>query len=107
MNDEILVEAFIRGFSKPLILWLIFLKPMHGYDLMREFKDITGRRLKPGLVYPFLHSLEVDGYIVGGWVKNGKRTVKSYKLTAKGEKLFLSLRERIAMPLRDIITDLK
>lgn len=106
MSEENLVEAFVRGFSRPLILWLIFLKPMHGYNLMREFKSITGRRLKPGLVYPFLHSLEEGGYIVGMWAKNGKRRVKSYRLTAKGERLLSSLKMRVAMPLGDMVLEL-
>lgn len=106
MSEENLGEAFVRGFSRPLIIWLIFLKPMHGYNLMREFKNITGKRLKPGVVYPFLHSLEEGGYIVGMWAKNGKRRVKSYRLTAKGERLLKSLKKRVAVPLGDILLEL-
>lgn len=106
MSEENLVEAFVRGFSKPLVLWLIFLRPMHGYDLMLEFKNITGRRLKPGVVYPFLHSLEEGGYVVGMWVANGKRRVKSYRLTAKGEALLTSVKRRVTVPLGDIVLEL-
>jgi len=105
MNEESLVEALIRGFSRPIILWLIFLKPMHGYNLMREFKNITGKRLKPGVVYPFLHSLEEGGYIVGTWINNGKRRAKRYRLTEKGERLLASVK-RLATPIRDIILDM-
>ncbi|MFH0748330.1 MAG: PadR family transcriptional regulator [Candidatus Bathyarchaeota archaeon] len=105
MNEENLIEALIRGFSKPIILWLIFLKPMHGYNLMKEFKNATGRKLKPGLVYPFLRSLEDGGFIVGMWMRNGKRKVKNYQITAKGEGLLRSLKKRIAIPLGDIILE--
>jgi len=106
MSEESLIDAFIRGFSKPLILWLIFLKPMYGYNLMREFKNITGKGLKPGVVYPFLHSLEAGGYIVGTWIETGRRRVKLYRLTAKGEMLLASVKKRLTIPLRDIIFDL-
>lgn len=106
MDEESLIEAFVRGFSKPIILWLIFLKPMHGYNLMREFKNITGKRLKPGVVYPFLNSLEKKGYVVGTWMKNGKRKVKSYRLTAKGELLLASVKKRLSISLKDIVLEL-
>lgn len=106
MDEESLIEAFIRGFSKPIILWLIFLKPMHGYDLMVEFKNITGKRLKPNIVYPFLNSLENKGYVVGTWIKNGKRKAKSYRLTTKGVRLLASFNKRFSTPLRDIVLEL-
>ena len=106
MDDKRLIKAFIRGFSRPIILRLIFLRPMCGYNLMREFKNITGERLKPGVVYPFLHTLEEGGYVVGTWVENGKRRVKSYILTAKGERLLTSIKHRISMLLGDIVLEL-
>lgn len=107
MNDESIIEAFIRGFSKPLILWLIFIRPMHGYNVMREFKTVTGKSLKPADVYPFLHSMEESGYVVGSWMnESGKRRVKSYMLTKKGERLLKSIKKRISIPLGDIVFDL-
>jgi PadR family transcriptional regulator PadR len=106
MNEESLIEALIRGFSKPIILWLIFLKPMHGYHLMREFKNITGKKLKPAVVYPFLHSLEAGGYVVGTWIKNGRRRVKQYKLTTKGESLLSSLKKRLSTSIKAVLLDL-
>ena len=106
MDEQSLIEAFIRGFSKPIILWLIFLKPMHGYDLMLEFKNVTGKRLKPSIVYPFLNSLETKGYVVGTWMKNGKRKAKSYRLTEKGVKLLTSFNKRFSTYMKDILLEL-
>jgi len=98
MNEEKLVESFIRGFSKPLILWLICLKPMHGYNLIKEFKHITGKRLKPAVIYPFLHALEEKGYVVGTWMSRGKRKIKRYSVTQKGKTLLASIKKHITMP---------
>ncbi len=108
MDEESLIEAVVRGFSKPIILWLIFLKPMHGYDLMLEFKHVTGKGLKPGMVYPFLNSLEKKGYVAGTWIKNGKskRETKSYRLTAKGKRLLTSFNKHFSTPLKDILLEL-
>jgi DNA-binding PadR family transcriptional regulator len=106
MNEDKIVESFIRGFSKPLILWLICLKPMHGYNLIKEFKQITGRRLKPAVIYPFLHTLEEKGYIVGTWMVRGKRKIKSYEVTQKGRKLLSSVKSHFKLPIKKIILDL-
>lgn len=106
MNEENFVEAFIRGFSKPLILWLICLKPMHGYNLIKEFKNITGRKLKPAVIYPFLHTLEKKGFIVGTWMTRGKRRIKNYSITQKGRGLLISLKDRLKVPIKKIIFEL-
>ena len=106
MNEEKFVEAFIRGFSKPLILWLICLKPMHGYHLIKEFKNITGKRLKPAVIYPFLHALEDKVYVVGTWMTRGKRRIKSYSVTQKGKNLLVSVKEHFKLPIREIILDI-
>jgi len=106
MNEEKLVESFIRGFSKPLILWLICLKPMHGYNLIKEFKHITGKRLKPAVIYPFLHALEEKGYVVGTWMSRGKRKIKRYSVTQKGKTLLASIKKHFTMPIREIILEL-
>lgn len=106
MNEENIVEAFIRGFSKPLILWLICLKPMHGYNLIKEFKNVTGKRLKPAVIYPFLHTLEEKGFIVGTWMTRGKRRIKNYAITQKGRGLLIALKDRFKTPIKKIIFEL-
>ena len=79
---------------------------MHGYDLMKEFKSLTGRSLKPAMVYPFLNSLEKKGYVIGTWVARGKRRVKSYSVTNKGEKVLSSVKGLLSMPVKDMFADL-
>ncbi len=106
MNEKKMVEAFIRGFSKPLILWLICHKPMHGYNLIKEFKQITGKRLKPAVIYPFLHTLEEKGYIVGTWMVRGKRKIKNYEVTHKGRKLLVAVKSHFKLPITNIILGL-
>jgi DNA-binding PadR family transcriptional regulator len=99
-------DAFLRGLEKPVILWLLSRKPRHGYELILEFKKLTGRKLKPSIVYPFLHKLEREGFAVSKWISNGKRKIKCYSLTSKGENLLKRASEIFSKPLKEILTDL-
>lgn len=100
------VSTFLRGLDKPIILWLLSSRPRHGYGLIKEFRRLTGHKLKPSIVYPFLHWLEEEGFAVGRWIENGGRDVKYYLLTSKGEKLLSRLRELFNKPIKEVIIDL-
>ena len=100
------VYAFIRGLNKPIILWLLYIKPRSGYELMKEFTKLTGQKLKPGIVYPFLHHLEKGGFTVSKWIEKGKRKIKYYSLTKKGENLLGRVRNFFSMPIKELITDM-
>ncbi|MDQ1280251.1 MAG: PadR family transcriptional regulator, regulatory protein PadR [Thermoproteota archaeon] len=106
MSEDILIDGVIRGFSKPLILWLVCVRPMYGYDLIKEFRRLTGKRLMPAVVYPFLHSLEERGYLVGKWVKKGKRQIKSYTITRDGKKLLRRITTLLGKPIREMMMEL-
>ncbi len=105
MNEDNLIDGVVRGFSKPIILWLVQIRPMYGYDLIKEFSRLTGKKLGPAAVYPFLHSLEKKGYLVGKWVKKGKRQIKSYTITRKGKRLLRSVTTLFGKPIREMIMD--
>lgn len=100
------VEAFFRGLHKPVILWLLSRRPRHGYGLMKTFKRLTGQKLNPSTVYPFLHRLEDEGFTVSEWVKRGGRNLRRYRLTEKGETLLRRLRHLFNKPIRSVIADL-
>lgn len=100
------IRAFLQGLDKPIMLWLLSLKPRHGYGLIKELRRLTGRRLKPSVVYPFLHWLEKEGFALGEWMEKGKRKVKYYSLTEKGESLLVKVRDFFSKPIRVVIADL-
>lgn len=100
------VSAFQRGLDKPLILWLISKGPVHGYEISKEIKRLTGRRLKPATLYPFLNRLEQQGFLAGELRKKGQREVRCYHLTGKGEKLLAGMTELFKFPIRHTIADL-
>lgn len=106
MYEKKISNIVIRGFRRIIILKLLRLKPIHGYNLMKEYKRITGKRLYSSGVYPFLHALEEEDYILGTWMNNGSRRIKIYEMTQKGKILLASIKARLNEPLREIVLDL-
>ena len=98
-----IITSFLRSLERPLILVLLSRRPRHGYELIHEFKKLTGRKLKPGFVYPFLHWLEKEGYTISQYVQKGKRKVKYYKLTEKGEKLLQRIRKSFRVSIKEFV----
>lgn len=101
-----IINSFVHGLEKPLILWLLSHGPRHGYELMKEFRKLTGQKLKPAIVYPFLHWLEDEGLAVSERVKRHGRKLKCYRLTEKGENMLMKLRDLFNKPIKELITDL-
>jgi len=101
-----IINAFLHGLERPLVLWLLSKGPRHGYELIKEVKKLTGRKLKPGMVYPLLHWLEDEGFAVSEWVKRSGRNLRCYRLTEKGENMLTKLRDFFNKPIRRVIADL-
>lgn len=99
-------DMLIHGLERPIILWLLSHRPRHGYELILEFKRLTGRKLKPSIVYPFLHKLERNGFASGKWVEKGRRRIRYYSLTTKGEDLLRRIRKLFNKPLREVLLDM-
>jgi PadR family transcriptional regulator PadR len=99
-------DAFIRSLEKPIILWLLSHKPRHGYELIAEFKRLTGRTLKPSIVYPFLHRLEKEGFASSQWAIKGKRKIRHYALTKNGEELLRKVRETFTKPFKEFLLEI-
>ncbi|MGD6934144.1 MAG: PadR family transcriptional regulator [Candidatus Bathyarchaeia archaeon] len=100
------VCAFQRGLDRPLILWLISKGPVHGYEINNEVKRLTGRRLKPATLYPLLNRLEDEGFLASELMEKGRRKLRCYRLTEKGENCLAKMSELFKLPLRRIISDL-
>lgn len=99
-------DAFLRGLERPVILWLLSHKPRHGYELILEFKRLTGQKLKPAMVYPFLRKLEKGGFAVSEWVEKGKRRLRYYSLTKRGERLLRNVQGMFNKSLKEVLMDL-
>jgi len=99
------VSAFLRGLERPLVLWLISKRPMHGYEIIKEVKRLTGQRLKPSTLYTLLYRLEDEDFIISEWIEKGRRELRCYRLTEKGKTLLAKVFDLFKMPVRRVIAD--
>jgi PadR family transcriptional regulator, regulatory protein PadR len=100
-----LMRSTVTGFSRAIMLWLLQEKPMSGYAIVKELELLMGQQLSSGIVYPLLYELEKEGYISGVWSQRGKRRIKHYSLTPKGEELLSRLRKLFEMPVREALKE--
>lgn len=65
MKDDMMGGGIRKGFLKMIVLKIISMKPIHGYDIIQEIESRTRGHWvpSPGSVYPVLDFLESKGYI--------------------------------------------
>ncbi len=84
MRSILDVYAKYRGIIRLLILYVLREKPLHGYGIMKELKEIMGKMPGPGNIYPQIRYLLHKNYIeIHEEAKKGRRR-KVYRITEKG-----------------------
>jgi len=84
----------LKGTLDLLILKTLESGSLHGYGIARALEEKTGKALQieEGSLYPALYRMTNRGWIDFEWgLSANNRKKKSYRLTAKGERL---LREK-------------
>jgi PadR family transcriptional regulator len=79
----------LQGTLDLLILKCLTLTDMHGLGVARRIAQITGGAydVKPGSLFPALHRLEENGWVVSTWGESdNNRRAKFYRLTSAGRK---------------------
>ena len=83
---------FKKGFSKPLILFVLAEKPDYPFGISKTLRNITNNKIKieGSNIYPILDSLWKSGLIIG--VEEGNSRKRIYSLTDEGKNFLNSLR---------------
>lgn len=79
---------FLNGVPELVILRLLTVQPMYGYEIVQGIRNATGQTLDfgEGCVYPILHRLEAGRLLTSRReVVNGRSRVV-YRVTDKGRK---------------------
>jgi transcriptional regulator len=79
----------LKGTLDLLILRTLALEPRHGLAVADRIAQITKGTfvVKPGSLFPALHRLEQDGFIVGAWGESEEGfRVKTYRLAPSGRR---------------------
>ena len=75
------------------LIWLLHKKPMHGYSLMKELREIAISPSLPSSIYAILSRLEKSGMVKSSYDSTGAHTRKLYSTTPAGWALFEKIRE--------------
>ncbi len=99
--EEDVIGSIVRGLSRAIILWLISRESLSGYRILKRMKEMTGRKLHSGIIYPLLYELEDKNLIRGRWIRRGRRWIKYYSITDKGVNMLDHLRKFFERPIRN------
>lgn len=94
INILIRLQGVPRGLLRYYIIHRISIKPIHGYEIL---KDIEGKtegawRPGPGSIYPILKWLSAKGYIKSD-KSEGETSSRNYQITPKGTKILEESKE--------------
>lgn len=81
-----MIRDFFLGFIKIHILYHATQEPIYGLDMIRELAT-HGYELSPGTLYPILHRLEEQGYLVSEKKVVEGKVRKYYTATPAGEAM--------------------
>jgi transcriptional regulator len=87
----------LQGTLDLLILRAVNLEPLHGLGISRRIEQVTKGtfQVKPGSLFPALHRMEEQGWLVASWGESeNRRKAKYYQLTAAGRRRLETERRR-------------
>lgn len=79
----------VQGTLDLLLLKILALEPMNGHAISQRLKQVSGDELRvsDGSLYPALHKLEQEGWIVATWrTTENNRRAKYYSLSRPGRR---------------------
>lgn len=87
----------LQGTLDMLILKALALAEMHGLGISRRIEQISRGtfQVKPGSLFPALHRMEEEGWLVSHWGESeNNRRAKYYRLTNAGRRQLEAETER-------------
>jgi PadR family transcriptional regulator PadR len=79
----------LQGTLALLVLKTLQQGPMHGWGITLHIQQISDQvlRVEEGSLYPALHRMEQEGWVVSQWgTTESNRRARYYRLTAAGRK---------------------
>ena len=107
-KDNTRIEL-LQGTLDVLILRTLVFGPFHGHAIGKQIRSVSQDVLKveTGSLYPALHRLEAQGWILSEWPISDKgKRAKYYRLTRTGRKQLITERtkwEQLAMAMARVL----
>lgn len=91
---DIMIKNLYNGFIRIHILYHAVDEKICGIDIIKELQR-HGYTVSPGTIYPILHKMNQDDFLVAhNETVSGKRRIY-YQATPQGEKILEQAREKI------------
>ncbi len=92
-----------------LILLMLSIEPMHGYELMKRLRGLLEKaslgRPGPGTIYPLLKRLESEGLVEATRSSRGGKELIVYHVTSKGVERLMEMALQ-GLRIVDLVLDL-
>lgn len=89
-------KSLMAGSTILIVLNLLDTQDMYGYQMIKELEERSNKTftLKEGTLYPILHSLEKNGFVIS-YMSDGEtgRKRKYYQITKSGKKQLADKKE--------------
>ena len=96
----------LRGFIKVHILFHATQEAVYGSGLIEELGR-HGYHLSPGTLYPLLHSMQEDGYLVSRQEVVGGKVRRYYRSTDLGKEALRDAQVKIKELVSEVLEPLK
>ncbi len=95
-------REFVLGFIKIHMLYHADKGGFCGVDMMKELKK-HGYRIGPGTLYPTLHRMQQDGYLLSEKRKENGRMRIYYRATPKGRLALSRIKPKISELVSEVL----
>lgn len=99
-----MLRDFFLGFIKIHVLHHAAHEPVYGVAMIAELAR-HGYELSPGTMYPLLHTLEGQGYLVHEERVVEGRVRKYYAITTEGRAALLEAKQKIAELVHEVLEE--
>ncbi len=99
-----MLRDFFLGFIKIHVLHHAAHEPIYGVAMIAELAR-HGYQLSPGTLYPLLHSLEEQGYLVREERVVAGRVRKYYVITQQGSAALQEAKQKIAELVHEVLEE--
>lgn len=88
-------KVLLKGSTSMLVLSVLSNKDLYGYKIIKELEiqSENAFNMSEGTLYPILHALEKEKYLISYWQEIDGRNRKYYQITKKGRKKLAESRE--------------
>ena len=102
--DAMLERKFFLGFIRIHLLYHASKGSIYGVEMIEELRR-HGYNISPGTLYPILHSLEKEGFLISKPKNVNGKIRKYYRITTKGEKILREARKKIKELIDEVMEE--